>query len=78
MSTLSTRQNFEHAMKLYHSGDSQAASEWCRKSLEATPDNVDLLTLWGVTLLDCKQSREALAKILECPGKTRCQFNRPL
>jgi len=63
MNTLTTRQNFEHAMKLYHSGDSQAASEWCRKSLEATPDNVDLLTLWGVTLLDCKQSREALAPL---------------
>ncbi len=57
------RQNFEHAMKLYHSGDSQAASEWCRKALDATPDNVDLLTLHGVTLLDCRQPREALAPL---------------
>ncbi len=63
MNILTTRQNFEHAMKLYHSGDSQAASEWCRKSLEAAPDNVDLLTLHGVTLLDCRQPREALAPL---------------
>ncbi len=60
MKTLTPRQNFEHAMKLYHSGDSRAASEQCRKALEATPGNVDLLTLHGVTLLDCKQPREAL------------------
>jgi len=60
MTKLTARQNFDHAMNLYHSGDSRAAAEWCRKSLEATPDNVDLLTLQGVTLLDCKLAREAL------------------
>ena len=63
MKNLTPRQNFEQAMKLYHAGDSRAASEQCRKALEATPDNVDLLTLHGVTLLDCKQPSEALGPL---------------
>jgi len=58
--TTSPRQDFERAMHLLHAGKSAAASELCRASLTAAPDDVDLLTLHGAALLDCRQPREAL------------------
>jgi len=63
MKTTNPKQNFERAMKILHAGDSLAAAELCRTALEASPANVDLLTLHGVALLECKKPREALGPL---------------
>jgi tetratricopeptide (TPR) repeat protein len=54
------RHQFEQAMGQLHSGAAEAAVETCRHALAAEPDQVDLLTLLGVCLLDCRRPREAL------------------
>jgi tetratricopeptide (TPR) repeat protein len=47
-------------MDLLHGGDAAAAAAACLAALRAAPDNVDLLTLHGVALLDCRRPRDAL------------------
>ena len=47
-------------MGLLHGGDAPAAAAVCATALRAAPDNVDLLTLRGVALLDCRRPRDAL------------------
>lgn len=59
MTTLTPKQRFERAMDLLHSGDAAAAAELCLVALSDEPDDVDLLTLHGVSLLDCRKPREA-------------------
>ncbi len=51
---------FEQAMRSLHAGDAEAAVETCREALAVAPNNIDLLTLHGVSLLDCRRPREAL------------------
>ncbi len=53
------KQHFDKAMQLLHSGDSDAAVSICADALLSAPDNVDLLTLHGVALLDCRKPHEA-------------------
>ncbi len=78
-SLLTTRQNFAHAMRLVHAGDAAAAAQLCRSSLTSAPDNVDLLTLLGVALLDCRQPRDALEPLQRAvtlaPGFARAREN---
>ena len=60
----SMRRNFEQAMRLLHSDDPDAAAKICKQALTVAPDNVDLLTLQGVSLLECRRPREALEPLL--------------
>jgi tetratricopeptide (TPR) repeat protein len=73
------RHRFEHAMGQLHSGDGEAAAETCRRALAIEPDQVDLLTLLGVSLLDCRRPREALEPLqhaVECaPRFARAREN---
>ena len=47
-------------MRLLHGDEAEAAAQACREALAAAPGDVDLLTLLGVALLDCRRPREAL------------------
>jgi tetratricopeptide (TPR) repeat protein len=64
----SVRRDFEQAMHLLHSDDPGAAAEVCKKALDVAPDNVDLLTLQGVSLLECRRPREALEPLQRAVG----------
>jgi len=84
------RQAFEQAMCLLHADEAEAAAQICLEALEHAPGNVDLLTLLGVSLLDCRKPREALeplqqavagaphfAKARENLGQALLQTGRP-
>jgi tetratricopeptide (TPR) repeat protein len=47
-------------MRLLHGDQAETAAQTCREGLAHAPSNVDLLTLLGVALLDCRRPREAL------------------
>jgi len=47
-------------MERLHADDAEAAVEICRQALAIEPNQVDLLTLLGVSLLDGRRPREAL------------------
>ncbi|MDH5323396.1 MAG: sulfotransferase [Gammaproteobacteria bacterium] len=50
---------FDQAMQRLHSGDSDAAVSICAAALLTAPDDIDLLTLHGVALLDCRKPHQA-------------------
>lgn len=55
----SLKQHFDQAMQRLHAGDSDAAVSICADALAKAPDNVDLLTLHGLALLDCRKPHQA-------------------
>jgi len=56
-------------MALLHASDPDAAEALCREGLAETPEDVDLLTLHGVALLDCRRGREAIEPLLKAVGR---------
>ncbi len=58
-----TKLSFNRASGLLRASDYSAAADTCRAALSGAPDDVDLLTLYGVALLRCKLPREAEAPL---------------
>ena len=65
----SARGVFERAMRLLHGDEAEAAAKTCREGLAQAPGNVDLLTLLGVALLDCRRPREALEPLQQAVAR---------
>ena len=87
---MSLQRNFEDAMRLLHAGNGSAAADLCAAALDAAPDNIDLLTLHGVALLDCRKPELAetplrravslaprFARARENLGQALLQLGRP-
>jgi tetratricopeptide (TPR) repeat protein len=73
------RANFNRAVGFLRAGNDSAAADTCLAALSDAPDDIDLLTLYGVALLNCRKPREAeqpLQRVVElAPRFVRAREN---